>query len=136
MSMGVMIALLLAASSNADDKAMIQRLDDQFGARAKAGDAAGIAALYAPDAVLLPPEAPMIEGHDRIRDFWAKAGTAVTDVKLTAVRVRRLGPDTVEEIGTYAERTKATPSRALQGKYLVIWRKVAGEWKLQRDMWN
>lgn len=127
---------LLAAAPATTDKAMIQALDDQFAARANAGDAAAVSAMYTADAMLLAPNAPRMEGRASIQQHWAKMLPAVTDVKLTADEVRRLGPDAIEEIGRYAMRTKATPAQQFQGNYVVIWLKEGGAWKLNTDIGN
>ena len=45
----------VAASLSDDDKAAVRAADAQWARAAKAGDGEGIAALYASDAILLPP---------------------------------------------------------------------------------
>lgn len=130
------IAQCASAATAASDKAMIQALDDQFGARANAGDAAGVGAMYSERGVILPPNMPRIDGRAAIQRYWAQAIPAVTEVKLTADQVRRLAPDMIEEIGHYAMRSKAAPAVTLQGKYVVIWRREGGSWKLGTDIWN
>jgi uncharacterized protein (TIGR02246 family) len=50
------------------DKERIQRAYRAF--NQAFGDAAAVAALYAKDAVLLPPTHDIIKGRKAIRDFW------------------------------------------------------------------
>ncbi len=43
--------------------------------------------------------------------------------------------DTVNEVGNY-KLMVAGGQEADAGKYIVIWKNVAGQWKLHRDIWN
>ena len=47
----------------AADLAAIRATDSAFASAAGSGDAAGVAANYTPDAQLMPPNAPAIEGR-------------------------------------------------------------------------
>jgi ketosteroid isomerase-like protein len=58
----------------------------------------------------------------------------VKEVKLTVVEVEPHG-DTAHEVGTYVltgEGGKTIDS----GKYVVVWKRQGGQWKLHRDIWN
>jgi ketosteroid isomerase-like protein len=56
--------------------------------------------------------------------------------KVTTLEVKRLGPAAASEIGTFSLTTKETPSKEISGKYLVVWERVRGQWKLAADIWN
>ncbi len=43
--------------------------------------------------------------------------------------------DTASEVGRYVVKD-AAGKKIDHGKYIVIWKKVAGTWKLYRDIWN
>jgi ketosteroid isomerase-like protein len=43
--------------------------------------------------------------------------------------------ETAIEVGSYARR-RADGSLFDRGKYMVIWKQVAGEWKIHRDMFS
>jgi uncharacterized protein (TIGR02246 family) len=132
----ILAAMLAAASPSSPDLAAIQHLDDIFSAKANAGDAAGAAELYAADAEILPPNAPLISGRAGIEKYWAAAIAQVTDVHLTAVDVKQLGPSALRETGTYQMQTKGPTPQVLKGKYVVIWRQVGSQWKMATDIWN
>lgn len=136
MLLSIIAAMLTAASPPSPDLATIQHLDDIFSAKANAGDAAGAAELYALDAEILPPNAPSISGRAAIEKYWAAAIAQVTDVRLTAVDVKQLGPSALRETGTYQMRTKGSAPQLLKGKYVVIWRQVGSQWKMATDIWN
>ena len=120
----------------APTKAAIQALENDFAAKGNAGDAAGIGKLYALDAMALPPGAKRQDGRPAIQAFWAAAAQGVTDITLTTVDVKPLGPGVAQEIGAYAMKTKGPAPQALVGKYVVIWKKVGPDWKLATDIWN
>jgi ketosteroid isomerase-like protein len=47
-----------------------------------------------------------------------------------------VGPDAAREIGTFALQTKSQPPQQVAGKYVVLWQKIRGDWKLATDIWN
>jgi uncharacterized protein (TIGR02246 family) len=65
----------------------LQTLDEAWMKAAKAGDVEAITALYAPDAVVYPPDAMEVRGTDAIRKAWQELFGAytITDMKLDAV---------------------------------------------------
>jgi uncharacterized protein (TIGR02246 family) len=132
----ILVLFSLVQPAAAQDKALIQKLDDEFAAAFNKGDYAAVAAMYAEDATLLPPGAPMMKGRQAIQGFWTKAGEGVTDAKLIAVDVTPLGGNAAREIGTFSLKTKGANPQELSGKFVVIWQKVGNDWKLATDIWN
>ncbi|WP_201838116.1 YybH family protein [Microvirga zambiensis] len=130
------ICLCLSAPAMAQDKATIQSLSDQFAKAFNAGDAAGVAALYTEDAVILPPGGEMMKGRSAIQAFWKGAAEQLGDGTLTTVDVKPLGNDTAREIGTFSFRSKGAQPQEVTGKYVVVWEKVGSDWKLATDIWN
>lgn len=95
--------------------------------------------LYAEDAVFMPPNAPKAAGRAALRTQWEEFLKA-PNMKLT------FGADTIEvaqsgdlayDRGWY-EFSMDSPSGPFQdrGKYVVVWRKVAGQWRAVIDMFN
>ena len=130
------ICLCGTAPAVAQDKATIQSLNDKFAQAFDAGDAAAVAALYADDAVILPPGPEMMKGKSAIQKFWKGAAEQLGNGKLTTVDVKPLGSERAQEIGTFTFRTKGSQPQEITGKYVVVWEKVGGEWKLATDIWN
>ena len=117
-------------------KSVITQLNETFNAAFNRGDGATLAALYVPNAVLLPPGAQVQKGRAAIRSFWEGMMREYGELKLVTVDLKRYGEDTVREIGSLTVRTKAPPQRVLAGKYVVVWEKVRGNWKLATDIAN
>lgn len=81
--------------------AEIRRANDTFETSFARGDAAAIAGLYTPNALLLPTGMESIEGTAGIQAFWAGAiATGLTQVTLHTQDVEELA-DTAIEIGHY-----------------------------------
>lgn len=111
-----------------------QRFMDAF----KAGDAAAVAALYTPDARILPPDLPMMEGTEAIRSFWRGAmQSGLTGAKLETVDVETSG-DLAYEVGRFTLYKQGDGGEIIAGagKYVVVWKRQNGGWKLAADIWN
>lgn len=78
----VLCIALLAAPAFAQG---VKTLDEAWVKAVKAGDLGALAALYAPDAVLYPPDEMMAKGPDGIRASFEKflGANTVTDMQLT-----------------------------------------------------
>jgi uncharacterized protein (TIGR02246 family) len=98
------------------------------------GDSEKIASLYTRDAIALPPDAPMVRGREKIRELWA---SVMKDLGLKAANLNtrdlEVAGDTAYEVG---EAALALGSQNAVVKYVVVWKKVEGQWKLHRDIWN
>jgi uncharacterized protein (TIGR02246 family) len=57
----------LLAGLSAEDRREIARIPERFVQRALAGDWDGVAELYHPDAIQMPPDQPAVEGREAIR---------------------------------------------------------------------
>jgi ketosteroid isomerase-like protein len=94
----------------------------QFVAALGRADTDALAALYAPDAMLLPPSAEPVSGRAAIRRFW-QAGVAAGIVAIRHEAVR-LGHDTrlSYEVGRYELRLEPPGSKTIvdRGNYVVV----------------
>ena len=126
----------LAQPAHADEvRSAIEAANAQFSAAAAKGDGAGLAALYAADGQVLPAGSDAIRGRDAIQKFWQGAlDSGIAGVGLKTVEIFGQSP-TVTEAGQYELSDKA--GKVLDhGKYIVIWRREGGHWKLLRDMFS
>jgi uncharacterized protein (TIGR02246 family) len=130
------IALLIAMPAFAQDKATIDKLNAEFMAAFAKGDMAALGQMYTEDAYLLPPGTETVKGRAAIQTFWTNAAAAIGDLKLTTVDVEALGGDAAREIGTFTLKTKGDKPQEVAGKYVVVWEKTGGQWKLATDIWN
>jgi uncharacterized protein (TIGR02246 family) len=129
------------AALSASDSAGIAAADSAFQAAANSGDAAAVAAVYASDASLLPPNLPVQRGRNAIRAYWGGLLDAYT-VKF------ELTPDIIEGRGdlaynmgryrfTAVPKARSTPGIADEGKFVEILKKQPdGTWKYAVDIYN
>ncbi len=126
------IFLVLTASACTDTDGFTSRLGD-FEAAMNAGDADGIAALYAEDARIMPPNTPAMTGRDAARETFAamiEQGVTV-DLETTSYAVAL---NTAHRVGTY--KTMVNGEVMDTGKFMETWDKGSGQWLMSNDMWN
>ena len=124
--------------TGADEQAIRGQVD-QWLKLVKAKDAAGIAALYAEDGAVMPPNGPIGKGHTAIQQTWASMmGTPGFDLTFVPEQILvSSSRDMALDRGTY--KLAVAPNGTAQtdtGKYVVVWRKVGSEWKAAADIFN
>ena len=138
-AIGLMATMSTIDATAADAQLDALRAVDASWAKAfNGGDGAGVAALYADDAILLPPGAPGVKGGAAIKAYFAKeapaskaaGATFVLDPKSDAGRSGELGWVS----GTYHVMIKGAVVET--GKFLSVSRRTNGQWKYLRDTWN
>jgi len=137
LSGGVGLAGYAHAAGGGDEAAIREQTTSWIKAY-NGGDGKAIAALYAEDALLLPPGAPTAKGRAAILDFIAKdiasskaAGAVFHINPKTDVGV---SGDMGWESGTYTVTVKGATVES--GKFLSVSRKKDGKWLYIRDTWN
>ena len=113
----------------------IAAADVKFMAAFNRGDAAGVAALYTEQGQLLPPNADFMIGRQAIQAFWQGAmDMGIASAKIKILEVEGHG-DTAIEVSEYTLHAQ-NGEELDAGKFIVIWKRVEGEWKLHRDIFN
>ena len=136
-SVALVIAFVIAmVAPAAAQKAKIEAVNAKWMELFNKGDFEGIAQLYTVDATAFPPGSAMVRGRAAIGTMWKGMAQQVSNPKVTTLEVKRLGPSVVREIGTFSLTTKGPSPKEISGKYLVVWERVRGEWKLAADIWN
>src|SRR5437879_10971225 len=102
------------------------------------GDAAGVAAVYAPEARLMPPNADILEGRNAIEAFLKEFVQTGAQLSFKLLEVHK-SPDMCAAVGTYEMEIPAGPDQTQQdrGKYLEVWAKQPdGGWAIVEDIFN
>ena len=109
--------------------------NERFMAAFARQDAAAVAELYTENAKLLPPNSNILEGRAAIQAFWqAVMGMGIASAQLEIQEVDAVG-DTAVEVSLFTLYT-ADGTVADYGKYIVVWKRVKGQWFLHRDIFN
>ena len=121
------------------DEQAIRGQVDRWLQLVKAKDAASIAKLYTDDGAVMPPNSPIGKGPAAIEKTWAGM-MATPGFDLTFVPEQIIissSGDMALDRGTY-KLAIAPDGKAMTdtGKYVVVWRKVDGEWKAAADIFN
>jgi uncharacterized protein (TIGR02246 family) len=133
LAMAFLAALVAPALAQ---KARIEAANAKWVELFNKGDFEGVGQLYTIDATAFPPGSAIVKGRAAIGAMWKGLAEQVSNPKLTTLEVKRMGPSTVREIGTFNLTTKGPTPKDISGKYLVVWERVRGEWKLAADIWN
>lgn len=127
-----------SADTHADEQAIRGQVD-QWLKLVKAKDSVAIAALYAEDGAIMPPNAPIGKGRAAIQQTWASL-MATPGFDLTFVPEQIIvssSGDMALDRGTY--KLAVAPKGTVQtdtGKYVVVWRKIGSDWKAAADIFN
>ncbi len=116
----------------------IRRLGDEWARHWNAGDLDGVAAVYAEDAVYLPPHHESVHGRDAIREYLkAPLSHGVTDLAFDVTYIKQQGP-IAWDVGTYRMTIPQNQEteREDHGKYLTVWRRVGRNWLIAADAWS
>ena len=130
------IALVVSPCGAQTSAGEIEQTEQKYLEALNVGDAAMLARMSAEHAVLLPPNADIIEGREAIEKYWRGVFAAgLKHVSTRTVQVTDFGSDAVREIGRI-HVAALTAQETLEGKYITVWRKMSGNWLLDSIIWN
>jgi uncharacterized protein (TIGR02246 family) len=120
------------------DEAAIRAIDSTWFTAYNAGNADGVAALYADDAVINVPGAPPARGSGAIREALAQdiANSSKAGVSLKpATSEVGVSGDLAWVWNTFTARDKSGAT-VDAGKYVTVVARTDGKWHIIRDIWN
>ena len=102
-------------------------------------DVAAVTAFYTFDAIVLDPETPARRGAEAMRAAWQEfLKSPGLTVRLVPEKIDiAAAGDLASDFGRF-EVHGAGPAGKIKTvhKYLTVWRKVGGEWKILYTAWN
>lgn len=118
-------------------RSMIEAMNERFMTAFNRSDAASVAACYTENARLLPPGSDIVQGRAAIESFWqAVMASGVTKAELKTIDVADV-ENLAREVGKFTLTVQQGNEKMLSsGKYVVIWKRENGLWKLDIDIWN
>ncbi|MBJ6367817.1 YybH family protein [Snuella sedimenti] len=115
-------------------KAEIVDANKEFMKRFAASDSIGLSNLYSMDAKFMMNGAPAIIGRENIQSTLSSImASGISSVKLITIDVWGTENFITEEgeLSLFIGEDEVD-----QGKYMVLWKKEDGKWKLFRDIFN
>ncbi len=109
-------------------KIVIQQLTEAFNAK----DAAKAAALYTPEAVVMPPNKTLMRGRNFVEQYYTgRFGEGATNLELQPNEIKGSGTLAVA-MGDYrlVLAPPSGPSRRDRGKFVWIFRELNGTWMI------
>ncbi|MFQ5776727.1 MAG: YybH family protein [Terriglobia bacterium] len=143
----LVILLVLAISGCAPqmdveaEEAAIRETANEWMNAANAKDVERLVDLYADDASLFPPNAPLVTGKEAIGTAWSELIESpgfATSLQTTKVEISRAG-DLAYSVGTYEDTRNDPEGNPVtdRGKWVVALKKQPdGAWKIVADIWN
>ncbi len=140
------VTLIAVAAARGGQQTTDPALDKLAGAFAdafNAKDAARVAAFYAEDAIVMPPKQPMVRGRRDIESYYARGFEQdISSFRLLPMESATSGAHAFEA-GTSSLTTRRNASsrggpdpNVTGGKYVVIYKRIKGEWKITYDIFN
>ena len=116
-----------------DVMAEIKQANDNFMELFNAGDVDAFLTVYAENGRLLPPNMGVVTGKSGARELWGGMMESGVRPELRTISVESFGKTAIEEGEVMIYLGDEMVDRA---KYIVIWKRVKGEWKMYQDIWN
>ena len=99
-----------------------------------AGDARAISELYTGDAKVIAPGSAIASGRAAIEAHWAGAiASGIKDLRIQTAAVESDGALAVED---GAVRLTDKDGNETVSRYVVVWKREDGRWRLHRDIFN
>jgi uncharacterized protein (TIGR02246 family) len=131
----ILASAAIASAQDAAVRAAVEAANRKFAAGVAKGDAAALASLYTPEAQAFPPNSDVAKGKAAIQALWKSVlDSGIGSAELATTDVESQG-NLASEAGTYVMKTK-DGKVADRGKYVVVWKKIGGQWLIHRDIWN
>lgn len=128
-----------AKVDTAAEEAAVRAVNVAWGKAYAAGDTAGVASVYADDAALSPPGAPILRGKAAILEYVTK------DIAATKAAGLNVANDSSTDVGVSGDMAWETGQFTITdpnganvdtGKFTTIFAKRDGSWKIIRDTYN
>jgi uncharacterized protein (TIGR02246 family) len=116
-------------------EAEIRSAVDRFMQIFSTGDAEAIANTYSREPIVGAPTGDLVRGQQQLLAFWKSVlnGPGMTVEQYEVVDVQPLGDNVASEITLFRA---IIGGQRMSGKYMVIWKREDGQWKLHLDVFN
>ena len=129
-----------AVSAPSKAEKALMDVDTAWAAAAGKNDVDATVSFYADDGSVYPPNSPVATGKENVKKVWASwfgiPGFSLSWAP-TGASVSKAG-DLGWTAGTYQLSMNGPDGKPVsnKGKYVVVWKKVGGKWKVAHDIFN
>ena len=113
-------------------KSFIDSINVKFSEQIASGDSSALASHYWPDAELLLDNSEVVKGADILTVWGSVIRMGIKEMTFSTTDITG-SPTLIIETGNY-EMKDNKKSLVDRGKYVVVWEKRNGIWKLYRDI--
>ena len=113
-------------------KSFIDSVNAKFSEQIASGDSSALASHYWPDAELMLDNSEVVKGKDILNAWGAAIRMGIKEMTFSTTDITG-SPTLIIETGNY-EIKDEKKSLIDKGKYVVVWEKRNGDWKLYRDI--
>ncbi len=113
----------------------ILRTKGEFVALYREGRAFALSLFYAEDARILAPNSDLIRGKEGIRNFWQSLmDMEIVDLQMGVSEMDIVGNTVIDmcEFNLIGSKQSILD----KGNHLVIWKQLAGVWKINKEVFN
>ena len=118
--------------------ATIRQIGNDWAQNWNTGDLEKVVAVYAADAVYLPPHHEAVHGRDAIREYLqGPRSHGVSDLAFDVTYIKQSG-EIAWDVGTYRMSVPHSDGTRHEdhGKYLTVWRRSGTRWLIIADAWS
>lgn len=130
-----MFAACPAGGDEVADRAAIDDASQSWVTAFNARDANAMAQLATEDIVLMPPGSAPVRGWEAAARSWRVAASKANDRLAASAEEVVITGDFAWAVGSFT-RTLPNGTVVDQGKFLKVWKRVDGRWKIHRDMFS
>ncbi|WP_299125371.1 DUF4440 domain-containing protein [uncultured Winogradskyella sp.] len=125
-------------TGNSSDLEVINKNISAFSQAYMDGDIAGLVNMYTDDGMIFPNNRKIMVGKTDLLSYWTiPEGVTILHHKVTPTEIH-IENETAYDYGYYEGKTLTKDKKEVswQGKYVIVWKKINGIWKIYLDIWN
>ena len=135
----LLISILVStAGLSQTDRDMIIEKSKAFSQAYMDGNTQALVGIYTAKGKIMPTGTDILEGKEALTKYWQSSpDNKVLHHQVVPIELTVEG-DVAYDYGYYegSSQYKDNPVSEWGGKYVIIWKKIDGEWLMDIDMWN
>ena len=119
--------------------AKIYKLDSLWQEAMNAKDTEKTTGFFSADGLMMPSNSPAIKGHDKIKEYfdaWLPDTNVISTFTPEIIEVAASGDIAYDRGNYHFEMITTDGILKADGKYIIVWKKINGEWKAIADISN